>query len=92
MSRHDVTQPDLGANHEGDRADQFLSVRTLSREARKLVDELDLPISGCRMRKLIRRYVREGRSDVDFRTYFLTYADPTGELACRHVLRELREQ
>lgn len=84
-------QPDLGANQEGDREDQFLSVRVLAREASKIVDQLNLPISGSRTRKLVRQFVREGRADANFRTWFISYADPTGETAVRNVLREKRQ-
>jgi hypothetical protein len=82
-----ATQPDLGANQEGSPGNTYLSVRTLSREARKVVDELDLPVSGSRMRDLIRRFVSEGRGDIDFRTWVIAYADPTGETAVRNVMR-----
>jgi len=86
-----ATQPDLGANQEGGREDQFLSVRVLAREASKIVDQLNLPISGSRTRKLVRQFVHEGRADVNFRTWFISYADPTGETAVRNVLREKRQ-
>lgn len=41
-----------------------------------------------RVRGLVIRYMREGRSDADFRTWFLGYADPTGANASRAVDRE----
>lgn len=84
-------QPDLGANHEGSRRDEFLSVSTLAREARKIAADLNITISGSRLRKIVRRFVDEGRSDVEFRTWFLAYADPTGERAVRNVLRERQQ-
>lgn len=80
--------PDLGANQEGKRSDQYLSVPVLARQAEKLVRDLHLPISGSRLRKLVRRYVREGRSDIDFHTWVLSYADPTGNTAVANVMRE----
>lgn len=80
-------QPDLGAKQEGARAEGYLSVPTLVRQARKIVEEQQLPISGSRLRKLVRRFVDEGRADVDFRTWFISYADPTGETAVHNVLR-----
>lgn len=83
-------QPDLGANQEGDRQSDYLSVPTLSRQARKLVADLNLPMSGSRIRKLVRRFVTEGRTDVDFRTWFIAYADPTGETAVSNVMKEQR--
>lgn len=82
-----TTQPDLGANQEGSREGDFLSVPTLSRQAHKIVATLDLPISGSRVRKLVRRFVREGRADIDFRTWFIAYADPTGETVVREVMQ-----
>lgn len=84
-ARDDGSSPNLRAN--GERADEFLSPRVLAREAAKLVDELDLRISPRRIRQLVTAFVREGRSDVNFRTWFLAYADPTGETAVRNVLR-----
>lgn len=91
MTIHDTTQlqPDLGANHEGSqRRDEYLSISTLTREARKLCADLRISISGSRLRKLVRRFIDEGRSDVDLRTFLLCYADPTGETAVRNVMRE----
>ncbi len=84
-----ATQPDLGANQEGatHRHDAYLSVRIVSREARKLADDQNLQISGSRLRKLVRRFIEDGRTDVDLRTWFLTYADPVGETAVRNVMR-----
>ena len=82
-----ATQPDLGANQEGEGQEEFLSVPVLARQAFKVVEDLDLPISGSRVRKLVRRFVREGRGDIDFRTWFIAYADPTGETAVRNVMK-----
>lgn len=88
MTAVTTTQPDLGANQEGARQDEFLSVRTLSEGAHRINDVLRLGLSGSRIRKLVRQFVREGRSDIDFRSWFIAYADPTGEHAVRHVVRE----
>lgn len=86
MTTRAVTGPNLRAN--GERADAFLSPRVLSREAAKLVAELDLRLSPRRIRQLVTRFVDEGRSDIDLRAFLLSYADPTGETAVRHVMRE----
>ncbi len=86
-SRIGASQPDLGANQEGHHPGDYLSVPVLARQAAMIVAEKNLPISGSRVRKLVRRFVREGRTDVDFRTWILGYADPTGETAVRNVLR-----
>lgn len=83
-----IASPNLRAN--GEIADALLSPRVLMREAAKLNVDLDLRLRPARIRKLVTDFVRCGRTDVDLRTYLLTYADPTGELACEHVLRELR--
>lgn len=89
MSTHAVPQPDLGANHEG-RTAEYLSVATLSRTAALVAAEKGWHISGSRVRRLVRRFVTDGRTDLDFRTWFISYADPTGETAVRNVLREER--
>lgn len=77
--------PNLRAN--GERQAQFLSPRVLMREAAKVCDDLHLNIRGARLRTLIETYVSTGRPDIDFRTWFISYADPTGETAVRNVLR-----
>ena len=79
--------PALGDNQEGARQDEFLSVRTLAAGAARINTVLNLGLSGSRIRKLVRRFVREGRSDVDFYTWFIAYADHTGERAVGNVLR-----
>lgn len=81
-----IDGPNLRAN--GERRDGFLAPRILTREAAKVVGDLGLPIRGARLRKLVDRYVRSGRSDLDFRTWFIGYADPTGERAVGNVTRE----
>ncbi len=78
--------PALG-DQEDERQAEFLSVRTLAAGAAQINAKLNLGLSGSRIRKLVRRFVREGRSDVDFYTWFIAYADPTGETATRNVLR-----
>lgn len=78
-------QPDLGANHEGRSAD-FLSLPVLMRTARVIAHRQGLRISGSRMRKIVRRFIDEGRPDADFHAWFLDYSDPTGETAVRHVM------
>jgi len=83
-----TARPDLGANQEGERQDNFLSVRTLAAGAAQINTTLNLGLNGSRIRKLVRRFVREGRSDVDFYTSFIAYADETGESATRNVLRD----
>jgi len=82
-----TARPDLGGNQEGERQDSFLSVRTLAAGAAQINTALNLGLSGSRIRKLVRRFVREGRSDVDFYTWFIAYADTTGEAAVNRVMR-----
>jgi hypothetical protein len=77
--------PDLG-DQEGARQDEFLSVRTLTAGAAHINAVLDLGLSGSRIRNLVHRFVREGRSDLDFYTWF-AYTDHTGEQAVNNVLR-----
>ncbi len=64
-----------------------LSVEILTREARKVMADLDVSLSPARLSRLLRKYIRQGRSDIDFRTWFISYADPTGETAVRNVSR-----
>ncbi len=78
--------PALGVNQEVARQDEFLSVRTLYVSARLINTKLNLGLSGSRIRNLVRRFVREGRSDIDFYTWF-AYADHTGEQAVNNVLK-----
>jgi hypothetical protein len=80
--------PALGANQEVAPQDEFLSVRTLAAGAAQINTKLNLGLSGSRIRKLVRRFVREGRSDIDFYTSFIAYADKTGEQAVSNVLKD----
>jgi len=82
-----TARPALGANQEGARQAEFLSVRTLAAGAAQINAKLNLGLSGSRIRKLVRRFVREGRSDIDFYTWVISYADHTGEDATQNVLR-----
>lgn len=85
-ARAPLARPALGVTQEVvDPA--HLSVRVLVREARKVVADLNLDLDGCRLRALVRRFVETGRTDLDFRTWFLSYADPTGETAVHNVMR-----
>lgn len=81
-------QPDLGANQEGSREAEFISVRFLCGTANLINARKGLGLSGSRIRKLVRLFVRSGGSAVEFRQWFLSYADPTGEAAVRNVIRE----
>jgi len=83
-----VTQPHPRANGENPQGESsaFLSTKLLTREAAKVVDDLALPITPARIRLLVKRFVNEGRSDIDFRTWFISYFDPTGETAVRNVM------
>jgi len=40
------------------------------------------------IRRLVLRFLHEGHADAEFRTWFLAYADPTGETAVRNVMRQ----
>jgi hypothetical protein len=79
--------PALGAQ-EGQ--DEFLPARTrrLVAGAARINEVRGLGLSGSRIRKLVHRFVREGRSDIDFYALFIAYADKTGETATRNVLKD----
>lgn len=83
-----TARPDLGAQ-EGQ--DEFLPARTrrLVAGAARINEVRGLGLSGSRIRKLVHRFVREGRSD-DFYSAFIAYVDETGETAVRNVLRSSR--
>ena len=66
------------------------SMQTLTAEARKVMAEMDMDLSQNRLVRIIRRYINDGRADIDFRTWFIAYADPTGEKAVRNVMRSVR--
>ncbi len=78
--------PALGVNQEVAGQSEFFSVRTLYPTAQLINDKRNLGLSGSRIRKLVRRFVREGRSDIDFYGWVVSYADETGETAVRNVL------
>lgn len=70
------------------RQEEHLSVQTLTREARKVMAEMEMDLSQNRLVKIVRRYIDTGQAGgIDFRTYVLGYADPTGETAVRHVVK-----
>lgn len=85
MTGATTTGPNLRAN--GEQHAEHLSARVLTREAVKVCTDLGLTIRGNRLHLLVSRYLATGRADVDFRTWFIAYADPTGETACRNVMR-----
>lgn len=90
MSAADTTSNSLNLRANGEKTAEFLSPRILMREAAKVCDDLNLNIRGARLRTLVDRFLAHGRADVDFRTWFISYADPTGEAAVRNVLRGAR--
>lgn len=63
-------------------------VQALAKEGRVIAAELNLDISQNRMVRLILRYMREWQPGLDLRTWFLGYADPTGNTAVENVMRE----
>lgn len=84
-----IPSPNLRAN--GERQAEFLSPRIVMREAAKVCADMGLEIRGARLRRLVGRFIAEGRSDLDFRTWFIGYADPTGETAVRNVMMRQRD-
>lgn len=83
MTGEQHPRPNPQANAE----QQYLHPKVLAREAAKVAADLGLRIPPARIRLLVKRFVALGRSDLDFRTWFLTYADPTGETAVWHLMR-----
>lgn len=67
-----------------------LSVQVLTREAHKVQGAMGLHLSQNRLQRIVRRYLSEGRTDLDFRSWFLGYADPTGNAAVRNAMRAQR--
>lgn len=82
-----ATQAFPGANRE-DRTSGYLSPKTVTREAFKVLADLNVEVRPAKVRQLVRGFIETGRSGVDFRTWFIAYADPTGETAVRNVDRE----
>ena len=65
-------------------------VRHLVDAGEWVCEQTNRPMRRRRIRELVVAYLREGRTDVDFRTWFVAYADPTGETAVRNVMRGAR--
>lgn len=65
-------------------------MQALSLVARRVADEHALEISQNRIQRLARRFIAERRADIDFRSWVIAYADPTGETAVRNVMRASR--
>lgn len=77
-----------GANRE-DRAAGFLSPKTVTREAIKVLADMGSDVRPAVVRRLVRRYIEEGHTTTsELRSWFIAYVDPTGEAAVRNVNRE----
>jgi hypothetical protein len=63
-------------------------VRHLVNAGEWVAEEWGYSLRRRRVRDLVIRFMREGRADLDFRSWFIAYADPTGETAVRNVMRE----
>lgn len=83
----DRHSPLVGQAGEGTAAGRALTVEDALRVAHRVMEELGIHLGTRKLHRLVARYIRDGRADVDFRTWFLAYADPTGETAVRNVLR-----
>lgn len=70
---------------EARQAEAPTTVQSLAAEARELAGGLGLALSANRLQRIVRRYA-EQRPTGDFRTWFIAYADPTGETAVRNVM------
>jgi hypothetical protein len=85
-----ATQAFPGANRE-DRASGFLSRKTVTREAMKVLADLGLDVRPAGVRVLVKRFIEAGHtSTADLRSWVIAYADPTGETAVRNVMKETR--
>lgn len=73
------TTPDLAANQEGE------SLRLLQTQAADFCHSERLRMSGSKVRRIVRDFVRSGKPLTDFEAYFLDYRDPTGETAIRNL-------
>lgn len=63
-----------------------VEVRQLVNAGQWLAERWSLRMRRSRIRELAIRFLRDGRTDIDFAEYFLGYADPTGETAVRNVM------
>ena len=85
-----ATQAFPGANRE-DRTAGFLSPKTVTREAIKVLTDLHLDVRPAGVRVLVKRFIESGHTSTsDLRSWVIAYADPTGETAVRNVMRGAR--
>lgn len=85
MTRAHHRPPDQSANAGAG----HLHPTVLAREARKVCTDLGLRLSDDRLHRVVQEYLRNGYASAGcFRTWFLSYADPTGERAARNVDRQ----
>lgn len=69
------------------------SVRVVARCIREALISAGEPVpSGFALRRLVRAFLRTGRPADEAEAWVLTYADPTGEAAVRHVLNSAQER
>lgn len=62
-------------------------VRLLVDAGEWVCEQVSTPMRRGRIRQVVIGYLRAGRADLDFHSWFISYADPTGETAVRNVLR-----
>ena len=76
--------PQTGSENQRER-----SAEALIREAHEVLAGLNFHMSASRVSRLCRRYLREGREAVDFRSWVTDtlYLDPTGETAAWNIVR-----
>lgn len=80
--------PNLRANGESRREDQFLSPRVMQREAAKILNARGLEVRPAALRRLITRFIQSGITTLaELEAHVISYADPTGETAVRNVMR-----
>ncbi len=84
---HDTSSTEPAGSREK-RSSEFLHPRIVAREAAKILADLGLDVRPAAVRLLVTRFINEGHtSTADLRSWFIAYADPTGETAVRHVMR-----
>lgn len=68
------------------------SVRVVTRYIREALISAGEPVpSGAVLRRMVRAFLRTGRPVDEAEAWVLTYADPTGEAAVRHVMNPSRD-
>ena len=77
------------AGSRENRSGILLPPRRVAREFTRLFRERGMAVHPAEVRQLATRFVADGHERLeDAEAWFISYADPTGETAARHVDRE----